>query len=151
MKKFTWGHGVVAALGAFILFILGMIFLFPLGKKNAEMVSDNYYEEELVYQQVIDAKNRADTLKLRPQYFQDHNGIKITFPENINSNNSTVSFVLNRTEDRNLDINKKSQPLDQKNSFLIPAKVLTKGNYTLRLSWIKDKTDYRIDYDVVWK
>lgn len=151
MKNFSWGHGVIVALLAFILFILGMIVFFPLGKQNAEMVSDNYYEEELVYQDVIDAKNRADKLEFRPKYYQDNNGIRITFPEDINATNSKVSFVLNRTEDRNLDIVRKSESLDTSNSFIIPAKVLVKGNYTLKLSWIKENKDYQIDYDVVWK
>ncbi len=56
MKNFSWGHGVVIALAAFIIFILSMLFLFPNGQKNSEMVTDNYYEEELQYQDVIDAK-----------------------------------------------------------------------------------------------
>ncbi|RMZ60596.1 nitrogen fixation protein FixH [Chryseobacterium nematophagum] len=150
MKNFSWGHGVVIALFAFIIFILSMLFLFPNGQKNSEMVTDNYYEEELQYQDVIDAKKRADNLLEKPIYSQDSNGIRITFPKDYNNSNTTVKFVLNRTDDQNLDI-KRSEQLDSKQSFLIPAKVLKLGNYTLRLNWTKDKTDYRIDYDVIWK
>lgn len=150
MKNLTWGHGVVVALLSFIVFILSMIFLFPNGQKNSEMVSENYYEEELLYQDVIDAKNRADTVKLKPQYSQDKSGITIKFPENINNNNAKVSFVLNRTDDKNLDI-KKDITLNPDNSFSIPAKLLVLGNYTLQLSWIKEKATYRMDYDVIWK
>ncbi len=125
------------------------MFLFPNGQKNSEMVTDNYYEEELQYQDVIDAKKRADELQEKPVYTQDTNGIKITFPQNYNAD-TTVKFVLNRTDDQNLDI-KKSVELDANRSFIIPAQVLKMGNYTLRLSWTKDKTDYRMDYDVIWK
>ncbi len=56
MKKLNWGHGLAIALGCFIIFILSLIFIFPMGKQNAEMISNNYYEEELQYQDVIDAK-----------------------------------------------------------------------------------------------
>ncbi|MDR6159625.1 hypothetical protein QF023_003141 [Chryseobacterium sp. SLBN-27] len=150
MKKFTWGHGVVIALLSFMAFILSMLFLFPNGQKNSEMVTDNYYEEELKYQDVIDAKKRADDLQEKPVYSQDKNGIKITFPKDYDNSNTTVKFVLNRTEDQNLDI-KKAVQLDASKSFLIPAQVLKMGNYTLRLSWTMDKTDYRMDYDVIWK
>ena len=150
MKNFSWGHGVVIALFAFIVFILSMLFLFPSGQKNSEMVTDNYYEEELQYQDVIDAKKRADTLQEKPIYSQDTNGIKIHFPKDYNNTNTTVKFVLNRTDDQNLDI-KKSTQLDPNQSFTIPSHVLSKGNYTLRLMWTKDKTDYRLDYDVIWK
>jgi hypothetical protein len=123
MKKFTWGHGVVIALLSFMAFILSMLFLFPNGQKNSEMVTDNYYEEELKYQDVIDAKKRADDLQEKPVYSQDKNGIKITFPKDYDNSNTTVKFVLNRTEDQNLDI-KKAVQLDAGKSFLIPAQVL---------------------------
>jgi len=141
---------MVIALGAFIIFILSMLFLFPNGQKNSEMVTDNYYEEELKYQDVIDAKKRADELQEKPVYSQDKEGITITFPQDYNNSNTTVKFVMNRTDDQNLDVHKSVQ-LDARKSFLIPAQVLKMGNYTLRLSWTKDKTDYRLDYDVIWK
>lgn len=150
MKKFSWGHGVVIALAAFMIFILSMLFLFPNGQKNSEMVTDNYYEEELKYQDVIDAKKRADELQEKPVYNQDKAGIRITFPKDYDNSNTTVKFVLNRTDDQNLDVHRSVQ-LDANKSFLIPAQVLKLGNYTLRLSWTKDKTDYRMDYDVIWK
>jgi hypothetical protein len=150
MKKFTWGHGVVIALAAFMIFIISMLFLFPNGQKNSEMVTDNYYEEELKYQDVIDAKKRADTLQEKPVYSQDKNGIKITFPKDYDNSNTTVKFVLNRTDEQNLDIHKSVQ-MDANKSIIIPAQVLKMGNYTLRLNWTKDKTDYRMDYDVIWK
>jgi len=141
---------MVIALGAFIIFILSMLFLFPNGQKNSEMVTDNYYEEELKYQDVIDAKKRADELQEKPVYSQDKEGITITFPQDYNNSNTTVKFVMNRTDDQNLDVHKTVQ-LNARKSFLIPAQVLKMGNYTLRLSWTKDKTDYRLDYDVIWK
>ncbi|KQR95045.1 nitrogen fixation protein FixH [Chryseobacterium sp. Leaf180] len=150
MKNISWGHGVIFALAAFMIFILSMLFLFPSGKQNSELVTDNYYEEELEYQTVIDAKQAADTLKIKPQYSQNPAGITIKFPENVNNGNSKFHFVLNRTDDKNLDI-KKDIVLDATNSFLIPKAVLVNGNYTLRLSWTKDKTAYRLDYDVIWK
>lgn len=150
MKNFTWGHGIVVALASFIIFILSMLFLFPNGQKNSEMVTDQYYEEELQYQSVIDAKKRADQLEEKPVYSQNTNGITIKFPESIDNSNTEINFVLNRTDDQNLDI-KKSVKLDAGNSFTIPAAVLKAGNYTLRLMWKKDKTDYRLDYDVIWK
>jgi len=150
MKNFSWGHGVVIALAAFIIFILSMLFLFPNGQKNSEMVTDNYYEEELQYQDVIDAKRRADSLQEKPVYNQTADGIKITFPKDYDNSNTTVKFILNRTDDQNLDI-KKAVQLDAGKSFLIPAQVLKLGNYTLRLMWTKNKTDYRMDYDVIWK
>jgi len=148
-KKLHWGHGLAIALGCFILFILFLIFIFPNGKQNAEMVSNNYYEEELEYQNIIDAKNNAATLKEQPVYRQLPEGIKIIFPESINVDGNKISFVLFRTDDSNLDV-KKELPLENK-SFLIPKKVISAGSYTLKLKWTENKKPYQIDYDVLWK
>ena len=94
MKNFTWGHGIFLALASFIIFILSMVFLFPNGQKNSEMVTDKYYEEELLYQSVIDAKKRADELAEKPAYSQSHEEIKLTFPKDINNSNTVVSFLI---------------------------------------------------------
>ncbi|KQT22460.1 nitrogen fixation protein FixH [Chryseobacterium sp. Leaf404] len=150
MKNLSWGHGVFIALLAFIIFILSMLFLFPNGQQNSEMVSDNYYEEELMYQQVIDAKGRADKLVNKPVYSQNSEGITIQFPADYNNGNARIKYVMNRTDDKNLDI-KKDAVLDSKKSITIPANILKKGSYTLRLTWVKNNTEFRIDYDVLWK
>lgn len=148
--KFTWGHGVVVALASFILFILYLIFVFSHGQQNSELVSDNYYEDELAYQTVIDAKNNAATLQEIPQYEALPEGIKIVFPKDINNQNSKMKFILYRIEDQRLDI-KKDITLDAHNAFVIPNKVLVKGGYILKLMWTKEGKDYQVDYDLEWK
>ena len=149
--KISWGHGVVIALGAFMLFILGMIFLFPMGKQNSELITKNYYEEELHYQEVIDAKNRADALAEKPEVkLITAKGIDVFFPKEINNTNAKVDFHLFRTNDSNLDV-KKDVTLDHTNAFTIPKSVIHVGNYTLKLKWTKDKVTYQRDFDIEWK
>lgn len=149
-KKFTWGHGVVIALGSFIAFILFMILVFPNGQQNSDLVSKNYYEDELAYQEVIDAKNNAAELTEKPVYSQFSEGIKITFPTSEIPDGKKVDFELFRTDDSNLDV-KKEILLDRTNSIFIPEKVISKGSYTLKIKWVKNKKTYQIDYDVLWK
>lgn len=149
MKNLNWGHGLAIALGCFILFILFLIFIFPMGKQNADMISNNYYEEELKYQDVIDAKNNAAKLEKTPTYKTTGEGLLVTFPETIKVDENTVNFVLFRTEDSNLDV--KKEVTLQHNLFLIPAKVISKGSYTLKLKWKENKKPYQVDYDILWK
>lgn len=153
--KFTWAHGVIVALGCFIIFILGIIFfgsrmLFPNGDSNSELVTENYYEDELVYQKVIDAKKNADQLPQKLQYAQLPEGIKITFPSDITNDNAKINYYLYRTNDKTQD-RFGSVKLDENSSFIIPKNFLIIGSYTLKINWTKDKKEYQIDYDVEWK
>lgn len=149
-KKFNWGHGIALALGSFMAFILFMILVFPNGKQGAELVTEHYYNEELQYQSVIDAKKNAEHLSAKPIYAQSANGILITFPQDILPTQSKVNINLFRTNDATLDV-VKDLTLDQKNTLLIPANVIAKGSYTLKMKWEKDKKPYQLDYDVEWK
>lgn len=137
------------ALGCFILFILFLILVFPIGKQNADMISDNYYEEELKYQDVIDAKENASQLKEIPSYKATADGMEIIFPQSIKADKNKIEFVLFRTEDSNLDI-KKELNLEN-NKFVIPKKVVSSGSYTLKLKWKENKKPYQVDYDILWK
>lgn len=149
MKNFNWGHGVALALGLFIAFILYLIFIFPNGQANSELVTERYYEDELIYQDVIDAKKNGDQLTIKPIYTQNSSGIKITFPKEI-IDSKKAKFHLYRSEDSRLDV-KKEVELDAENAYQIPKKVLAPGNYILKNYWTFNNKNYQIDYDLVWK
>ena len=149
LKKFSWAHGIVLALGSFIAFILFLIFVYSHGMQNSELISENYYEDELAYQEVIDAKNNADLLTTKPVYLQTGDGITITFPDTVAPESSQVQFDLFRTDDSNLDV-KNEVRLNTQKQFTIPKKVIMAGSYTLKLKWQRDKKPYQMDYDVLW-
>ena len=149
MKNFHWGHGLAIALGCFMVFVLFLILVFPHGKQNSELITNNYYEEELEYQHVIDSKKNADLLAEKPKYEQSKNGIKITFPESVNIDNNKIDFVLFRTNDSNLDVKKELQV--KNNILFIPGNIMVMGSYTLKVKWSENKKPYQIDYDILWK
>lgn len=148
-KNFTWGHGIVLALASFMIFILSMIFLFSHGQKNSELITDNYYEDELRYQQVIDAKENADKLSAKPVYLQDARGVTVKFPPEFNNGNTKFKIDLHRAEDQKLDIIRE-MPLNSRNEIFLPKEILAKGNYVLRMMWTKDQQQYQLDYDIIW-
>ena len=149
-KNFSWAHGVVLALGLFIAFILFMVFGFTYGQQTSELVSNDYYGDELVYQEVIDAKNNAAKLSDIPKYAELATGMKITFPAAIAPENKNVKFELFRTDDANLDV-KKEIKIDANNEILVPKEVISKGPYTLKIKWSHAEIPYQVDYDVLWK
>lgn len=150
MKKFTWGHGIVIALTLFIGFILYLLFIFPMGKQNSDLVSETYYQDELSYQEVINAKTNADALTAKPKYQQNQKGITIAFPQGIISKEAKIEYYLYRTDDKNKD-KTNTVKLSSENTIQIPNTLLEKGNYTLKVKWEQNQKKFQVDYDVVWK
>ena len=150
MKKFTWGHGIALALACFIGFILYLIFIFPIGKQTSDLVSDNYYQDELEYQKVIKKKKNADQLSQKPFFAQLPYGIRIAFPKETIDAGQQVHFELYSTNDKEKD-KKQNVNLDSNNSFLVPKEMLSTGSYILKVRWKKSDIDYQVDYELVWK
>ena len=150
MKKFTWGHGMALALLSFIGFILYLIFIFPIGQQKAELVTENYYEDELDYQKVIDAKNNADALPQKPFIAQLPYGVRIAFPQDIIDANTTVHYELYSINDKNKD-KTGNLTLDGSRSFLVPKEMFTTGSYILKVRWNSRNQFYQVDYEILWK
>ncbi len=146
--KFNWGYGIVLALLSFIIFILSLIFLFPIGKQNSDLVSKDYYGDELAYQDVIDAKNYANTLYNKPIVKTTEFGFITSFPKEVQAKN--VHFYLYRIDVSEYDI-KKNVDLDKDNEFIIPKKVLEPGTYIHKLYWEQDGKKCQIDSELLWK
>lgn len=149
LKKFTWAHGVILALACFICFILYLVLIFPMGQKNSELIADDYYEQELIYQKVIDAKTNADKLAEKPAYSVENGEMILQFSKDNAPESGNVSFYLYRSDDANLDI-KKTEKLNAAGQLRIPGKVLVPGSYILKLNWERNNTPYQVDYDVQW-
>ncbi|MDR3273512.1 MAG: FixH family protein [Flavobacteriaceae bacterium] len=149
--KFTWGHGVIAALACFIIFICYMIFSVEFSKNSFDLVTDDYYEDGLDFQQEIDASKNVSALLEKPLIsIEKGEGIKVTFPKEFTSANTQGKYVLYRPNKKELDVKKNSLDFSPENDIFIPAKVLVQGHYTMKLYWEKDKIHYQMEENVVW-
>lgn len=140
--KFTWGHGVIVALLCFIIFICSLVFF---AGNMGEMVEDNYYEKTVVYQDEIDAANRANDLDAKPEIIHQANGFLIRFP--FKPESGKVLFLrLNNSE---LDV-KQDLQLNNRNEQLIHEVDLTPGEYEVSIHWVEKGQTYLIKETVNW-
>ena len=58
--KISWGTGIAATYIIFVLATLGMTY--AMMTKNVDLVSTNYYEKEIKYQEQIDKINNTSGL-----------------------------------------------------------------------------------------
>jgi hypothetical protein len=56
----NWGRGLTLFIVGFILAMLGMVYI--AFKQSNEMIEDNYYDREVRYQEIIDAKSNLNPL-----------------------------------------------------------------------------------------
>lgn len=152
--KFHWGHGIVIALASFMIFIVSMIFFYERDKRAFDLVTEDYYEQELHYQDVIDAKNNAYNLPIKPEIKVKHgDGIFFSFPSEFKSGTKgevTMYHVANKDLDKKFLLE-----LDTLGRFYIPKENLNKANhitkYVAKLSWTHSGKSYHMEQNIDWK
>lgn len=143
--KLNWGHGVAIALGCFMIFILSLLFM---AGDTGGMVTENYYEKELHFQDEINAEKRANALAEKPEVIVQANGLLFQFPATTAADFKGDIFLM-RNADETKDIKTNIRLSDRKN-FLIPSVKLIDGEYELTLSWKENNQTYLIKKSIRW-
>lgn len=147
MKKINWGTGIVIAFVLFIGFILFFVIKTSTDSNyDYDMVADDYYNDELQYQEQIDKLENTKTDKVELVFTKIPEGIKIEFPSNLNYNDITGTVSLYRPSNQVLDF---EMPLSiSKNSLLIPKKVLIGGRWDIHVEWNYKSKKYLSNYSI---
>lgn len=140
--KFTWAHGLMVALGSFMIFISSLVFF---AGNMGEMVDENYYEKTVHYQDDIDAAKRANSLDKKPEIIEQANGYLIRFHEEPQS--GEVLFL--RSNNSSEDV-KQPLKLNSRKEQLMHATDLIQGEYEVSLRWKQDGKNYLLKQKVNW-
>lgn len=143
--KLNWGHGVVIALGSFMIFILSLLYF---AGDTGGMVTENYYEKEVNFQDEIDAEKRANALEIKPEVILQANGFLLQFSPSTAEDFKGEVYLL-RNDDETKDV-KTTIKLSDKKNFLIPSVKLVDGVYELTLSWKENNKTYLIKKSIRW-
>lgn len=81
-----WPYGIVLTFLIFCGFMIG--FAVYSTKSKTELVAEDYYDQEIQYQQVIDGKSRMATLSTAPVLQVDAEKIQVILPEGLHSADS---------------------------------------------------------------
>jgi len=138
----------MVAFGLFICGTIGMI-VFACSQK-ADLVSADYYEQELKYQAQLDRLNRTGQLASRAEVAYDAAQQRITVclpPEQVRRPVSGRIHLYRPSAaglDRQLDL----RP-DEQGVHALDAADLRPGLWKVRVSWTVDHQDYYLDQIVV--
>ncbi|MCS6818614.1 MAG: FixH family protein [Chitinophagales bacterium] len=138
VKRIHWGWGIAIAYSAFALSILFMVFLST--RHKTELVTPNYYEEELKYQERINRIENTRKLKEPLKWEIEGKQVKLIFPKELSGrpsakilfykpNNSALDFTISCTADDN-------------GLCFMDAGRLTSGIYHMQIEWQSGQTEY---------
>ena len=134
----SWGNKLVVVFILFALFIGTMVY--KAYNTHFDLVSKDYYKEELRYQDKIDGMNNA--AKLRDvRISESASAITIYLPKGQNGDSlKGEAFFYCITDEQN----DKKFPLlvDSSAILVVPKSTLKKGPYQLKLNWVKGKETY---------
>lgn len=147
--KINWGTGIVLAFVGFIGFILFFVVRMSTDKRaNHDLVTEDYYRQELAYQKEIDAQNNATKDITKLQVRRSPDGLEIRFPEKVNPKEIEGTVSLYRPSNKQLDFD---LPISLSNNhLLIPDNRLLDGRWDIKVSWNYNGTDYLHKENIIY-
>lgn len=139
--KFTWGWGIGIFYVSFMAIILGVVFYSTFHKQD--LVVDNYYEEDLAYQEQIDKLNRTKALPEKVKMLYKKDELTVEIPASLKDQISSGKVKFFRPSDKALD-----QEMDleiNKEQMIIDVKDFTKGYWKVQVDWIMNDSSYFVE------
>lgn len=139
------GNIILMAFASMILMVGSLVYAAT--KQDVSMVSDNYYQEELVYQQKIDAIANADQLKASFAVMIKADSLVLQLPIQL-SNKMTSGFVhiycpFDEKKDRIEKLHSNANGLYAFSIAHIEGK-----SFIAKVSFIADGTDYYKEFKI---
>ena len=139
--KINWGTGIVLAFIGFISFIMYFIITMNVDKKyEHDLVTEDYYAEELDYQNDINKLENSKKLSENISYNKTEEGLVIYFPNNLDPVKITGKVFLYRPSNKQLVFDTAislSKPY-----LLIPDKRLVDGRWNIKIDWQYNGNSY---------
>lgn len=132
----NWGNRIVVAFVLFAAFILYMVV--RAFQQDFDLVADDYYAQEINYQQKLVQKANLENLVTKVLLVQGKESITMTFPEG-HEPNGEVHFYHPSTElfDQKVPIN-----TDAANQQEFGKDSLITGSYRINITWESDGKEY---------
>lgn len=139
--KFNWGTRIAIF---YLVFVAGMIYLVVRSSQQSiELVTDDYYAQEIKYQERIDQINRTSSLSEQPFINYDQDIISIDLPAEFKGKEVKGTLLLYCPSN---SVNDKSMSFQTKDGLIrmsVPEK--NNGQHEIQISWEANGTTYYAD------
>ena len=139
--KINWGTAMVIAMVLFMAFILQFVYRsIAIDKYEHQLVSEDYYKDELYYQQEIDKMNNASKLTQNVKVDRVGEGMLVSFPDEMTFTEITGIVYFQRPSDERLDFQKNISLSNH--SMLITDDKLINGKWKVKIDWKYGDEEY---------
>lgn len=137
--RVNWGTGIVIGIIVFVVISVSMTVIFM--TQDVSLVSDNYYEKSLVYQDEIDKQSRTKSLDEQVKINFNGEVVTISFPPDYSEKKITGEIYFYRPSNSSLDFKLPLQ-VNEEGNQVIPVGHFEKGFWRIKLNWTMDENEY---------
>lgn len=140
----SWSIRITILYVGFVALILTLVYM--ANHQKVELVSEDYYKQELAFQDQIDHSQNSTDLKEQPSVIPSVNGVEVHFPNSMNADSISGKILFLRPSDATLD---KEIELHPYNSELQIADAGFKtGLYQVKMNWSDGRKKYYNEYSI---
>ena len=133
--KWNWGTKIFIAYTSFVVFMLVMVYLCT--QQHYDLVTPDYYAQELKYQEVIDGQRNLQALGKPVSVTQTTSLITVALPLERIDGQGVVKFYRPDNADLDFEID-----LAGNNSVMVPSNKLKTGVYKVKTAWMHEGKRY---------
>lgn len=142
--KLNWGHKILAF---YLVFVAGiMLLVFMANNQKVDLVTADYYDEELRYQDRIDESGRAAALSSPVQFSIQQGLLTIAFPKEFQEKKITGEVQLYCPSDEKKDIRQRIEVKGNIVKVTVPE--VNKGAHIVKIKWEAGGSSYYFEKNI---
>ncbi len=146
MLKISWGTKIATLYIGFVLLIITMVTVSM--RQKIDLVSDDYYDRELKFQDKINELNNANALPEKISHIITNTAIELQFQSIFKGKNMLGDILFFCPSDASKDF-KTTIDLNENAQQKISLATFKKGMYKMQISWKVDNTPYFYEETIV--
>lgn len=141
--KINWAYAII---GLFVGFVALIMFLVTNAfKHEVNLVSEDYYEKEIKYQQQIEKLQNTVDLNDKISFTQSNDHLILSFDCPVNSQEGEITFF--RPSDAKKDLKEKLS-LNKESEQYFDRKKFQTGYYKMQIDWTSNGKEYYVEKDI---
>lgn len=134
----NWGYKILLV---YAVFVIGIVFMvYSASAKKIDLVTPDYYEQELKYQQTIDAARRANRLSGSTVCEVKDDSLLVFLPVEMQGRRVAATVLLYCIANKDRDLIKSYDTETAVLKLKLPE--VNKGMHDIKINWMADDSTY---------